>query len=252
LIRQFTSLARKGFSKDTIDKYLALSSDTKNSESFSEYLHCSLDNSSEFFRPDTDRVVYVCGPSGSGKTSSLIRLATYAKMSGLKTGVFILERHSTKSSEALKLAGRVLDMPVIHLPKDCAFERIESLVRVGATLFIDSESMLEKNLRLISLLQNIFRSDSDVKIFTALAIPSNYSGNTLQAFADQNSTLLDRIILTKTDEATPDPELLSAMIRYRMGIVSVSNSLHFFDSFAFLSPEIIDTWIHENTTNILT
>jgi|GEM_PF-5319467 len=188
------------------------------------------------------RIITVCGPSGAGKTLSLIRLATSARVKGIETCVMTSSSSCNRAShERIKHAGKVLDTPLIQLPDECEISRLKSLIKAGATLFIDAPAGYDDNIEQLTKIQGICDSNA---LLNFLIIPAGYGATALSKIIEKSNGIVDNAIITKTDETAPDPSLLNVLLKHNIKIAGITSSSQQFIEHDELTVEMLEEWIN--------
>ena len=173
--------------------------------------------------PGMRRVVALVGPTGVGKTTTVAKLAANTKLGlGLRVGLLTVDTYRIAAVEQLRTYAEIIDLPLaVADAPDRMRGALDDLGPLDLAL-IDTAGRSPSDAGKIRMLGDILEAANPDEVHLVLSAAS--SRGALEAAVDRFGPLgVDRLLLTKLDEAAGFGALLGVVSRAARPISYVTN-----------------------------
>ena len=175
---------------------------------------------------DINKVIILVGINGSGKTTSAAKLAKLYSSNNEKVCLVAGDTYRAAALEQIEIWSKRLDVRLVHNPgttdpASIAFDGVESGIKRGERVIIDTAGRLHTSANLMNELKKIHRVVSKItdNITTLMVIDGNIGKNSLLQLEHFNKYLkINGIIITKLDGTAKGGIALTAISDYKVPV----------------------------------
>lgn len=230
LEKYINSLSNFDYSKDFQQELLEnlsknLSYEESNSidlirQKVSEYI-CSkikIDNK----RISKDDIAVLVGPTGVGKTTTIVKLATNAKVNqNYKIKLLSADQAKIGGYAHLQIAAEILQVPFYPIVKRDDY--ISMITEKDDVIFVDSPGTSQKDSKMLGSIKEILDvKKKNVKTFLTISATTKYC-DLIDVFERFKFLNYNHLIITKIDETSSFGQVISAIAKYDIPISYITN-----------------------------
>jgi len=175
---------------------------------------------------DINKVIILVGINGSGKTTSAAKLAKLYSSNNEKVCLVAGDTYRAAALEQIEIWSKRLDVRLVQNPgttdpASIAFDGVESGIKRGERVIIDTAGRLHTSENLMNELKKIHRVVSKItdNITTLMVIDGNIGKNSLLQLEHFNKYLkINGIIITKLDGTAKGGIALTAISDYKVPV----------------------------------
>jgi fused signal recognition particle receptor len=175
---------------------------------------------------DINKVIILVGINGSGKTTSAAKLAKLYSSNNEKVCLVAGDTYRAAAVEQIEIWSKRLDVRLVQNPEttdpaSIAFDGVESGMKRGERVIVDTAGRLHTSVNLMNELEKIHRVVSKITddITTLMVIDGNIGQNSLLQLEHFNKYLkINGIIITKLDGTAKGGIALTAINDYKVPV----------------------------------
>lgn len=169
-----------------------------------------------------DDIAVLIGPTGVGKTTTIVKLATNAKVNqNYRIRLLSADQAKIGGYAHLQIAAEILQVPFFPIVKRDDY--ISMISEKDDVIFVDSPGTSQKDSRMLGSIKEILDvKKKNVKTFLTIAATTKYV-DLLDIFERFKFLNYNRLIITKIDETSTFGQVISAISKYDIPISYITN-----------------------------
>lgn len=230
LEKYINSLSTLDYSKDFQQELLEnlskhLSYEESNSielikQKVSEYISSKIKIDNK--RISKDDIAVLVGPTGVGKTTTIVKLATNAKVNqNYKIKLLSADQAKIGGYAHLQIAAEILQVPFYPIVKRDDY--ISMITEKDDVIFVDSPGTSQKDSKMLGSIKEILDvKKKNVKTFLTISATTKYC-DLIDVFERFKFLNYNHLIITKIDETSSFGQVISAIAKYDIPISYITN-----------------------------
>jgi len=173
-------------------------------------------------RISKDDIAVLIGPTGVGKTTTIVKLATNAKVNqNYKVKLLSADQAKIGGYAHLQIAAEILQVPFYPIMKRDDY--ISMITEKDDVIFVDSPGTSQKDSRMLGSIKDILDvKKRNVKTFLTISATTKYC-DLIDIFERFKFLNYNHLIITKIDETTSFGQVISAITKYDIPISYITN-----------------------------
>lgn len=216
----------KDFQKDLMD-YLSKNLSYEESNSIESIRKKTLEYIGSRIKIDSKRIskddiAVLVGPTGVGKTTTIVKLATNAKVNqNYKIKLLSADQAKIGGYAHLQIAAEILQAPFYPVMKRDDY--ISMISERDDIIFVDSPGTSQKDNKMLGSIKEILDvKKKNIKTFLTISATTKYC-DLIDIFERFKFLNYNHLIITKIDETSTFGQMISAIIKYDIPISYITN-----------------------------
>lgn len=186
----------------------------------SEYIGSKIKIDSK--RISKDDIAVLVGPTGVGKTTTIVKLATNAKVNqNYKIKLLSADQAKIGGYAHLQIAAEILQVPFYPIVKRDDY--IEMISEKDDVIFVDSPGTSQKDSKMLGSIKEILDvKKKNIKTFLTISATTKYC-DLIDIFERFKFLNYNHLIITKIDETSTFGQMISAITKYDIPISYITN-----------------------------
>ncbi|MEJ5273420.1 MAG: hypothetical protein WH035_04775, partial [Spirochaetota bacterium] len=186
----------------------------------SEYISSKIKIDSK--RISKDDIAVLVGPTGVGKTTTIVKLATNAKVNqNYKIKLLSADQAKIGGYAHLQIAAEILQVPFYPIVKRDDY--IEMISEKDDVIFVDSPGTSQKDSKMLGSIKEILDvKKKNIKTFLTISATTKYC-DLIDIFERFKFLNYNHLIITKIDETSTFGQMISAITKYDIPISYITN-----------------------------
>lgn len=173
-------------------------------------------------RISKDDIAVLVGPTGVGKTTTIVKLATNAKVNqNFKIKLLSADQAKIGGYAHLQIAAEILQVPFYPIVKKDDY--ISMISEKDDVIFVDSPGTSQKDSKMLGSIKEILDvRKKNIKTFLTISATTKY-GDLIDIFERFKFLNYNHLIITKIDETSSFGQVISAITKYDIPISYITN-----------------------------
>ncbi|MFN3410836.1 MAG: AAA family ATPase [Exilispira sp.] len=173
-------------------------------------------------RISKDDIAVLVGPTGVGKTTTIVKLATNAKVNqNYKIKLLSADQAKIGGYAHLQIAAEILQVPFYPVMKRDDY--ISMISEKDDIIFVDSPGTSQKDSKMLGSIKEILDvKKKNIKTFLTISATTKYC-DLIDIFERFKFLNYNHLIITKIDETSTFGQMISAIIKYDIPISYITN-----------------------------
>ncbi len=173
-------------------------------------------------RISKDDIAVLVGPTGVGKTTTIVKLATNAKVNqNFKVKLLSADQAKIGGYAHLQIAAEILQVPFYPIVKRDDY--ISMISEKDDVIFVDSPGTSQKDSRMLGSIKEILDvRKKNIKTFLTISATTKYC-DLIDVFERFKFLNYNHLIITKIDETSTFGQVISAITKYDIPISYITN-----------------------------
>jgi flagellar biosynthesis protein FlhF len=155
------------------------------------------------------QVVILVGPTGVGKTTTIAKLAATARLAGRAVGLITIDTYRIAAVEQLKVYGDIIGIPVDVVMTPGALREAIGKMKDREIILVDTAGRSPSHKLHLNELRSFLEAVPDREVHLVLSATTTRA-NLVKAIESFSTAGLDRLLITKVDEAATLGAVVSA------------------------------------------
>ncbi len=169
-----------------------------------------------------DDIAVLVGPTGVGKTTTIVKLATNAKVNqNYKVKLLSADQAKIGGYAHLQIAAEILQVPFYPIMKRDDY--ISMITEKDDIIFVDSPGTSQKDSKMLGSIKDILDvKKRNIKTFLTISATTKYC-DLIDIFERFKFLNYNYLIITKIDETSSFGQVISAITKYNIPISYITN-----------------------------